>query len=871
MHHHGSLHLHAEYRSVPSTSPPSANLHLESTTQSFATANLNRISGLASPEVISSLISSLTAISAPSERLQDAHINASVFSHKTDPMLGAQEPVLSNSQPPQGATSPQLPIPNELEMKTTKVENTIQSPMELERPQATTSLLLSPSTLSPQKSESSIKSQDDTVSVGNQSIEQPLRSSASSLASSLNNAGASGVVLSEHVNGVSRSRVQESAVLGLDNKEYVRSTGSKQDFVYSKENTPSPQKPRPLSLLQFKAPHSPSLGPVGHESSQSAIGNHLIPSRHSSLRYSLSERPRSRDSKRLSTSSRDLKDLNIDQDLIEEEHSTVRRIRELQEAKERRHNEWRREARKSERRKHTSMPSPSSTYKPLAHQGSPPVVGILVEVPDKDVQRVKEEAVSKNQSTTIQSQANSAPGPNRRPSVTSTVSPSLINPADAPPVLKGVKHRRVPSGLKKSTTSGSMSLDPSESALMAIEDEVESFLASPRLTQRIRHPRTGRVIAFSEVGDPKGFPVICCVGMGLTRYVTAFYDDLAKSLKLRLITPDRPGIGESEAYPDGKGTPLGWADDIYVLCSTLEITRFSLLAHSAGAVYALAIALRLTQYVRGRIHLLAPWMPPSQLNSMSALKGPIVPAEMPFGQKLLSILPTSFLKVANANFMTATSASISPRTRSKRKSAIASSDHDRRTSMYSETRPPDPPKLTRVSCYQATTASLMKSGVINSPPTSPPQTATSQLRPMSEGPSSLPSTAPGISPERRHALYNEILTHRIWELATTHANPAVDLVVCLERRTPIGFKYTDVTRAVVVHHGARDTRVPVENIRLLERNMPRCELRILPDEGHGLMASASVMSSVLGEMEKEWTEYERVVRKGSGQLWSIDR
>ena len=111
-------------------------------------------------------------------------------------------------------------------------------------------------------------------------------------------------------------------------------------------------------------------------------------------------------------------------------------------------------------------------------------------------------------------------------------------------------------------------------------------------------------------------------------------------------------------------------------------------------------------------------------------------------------------------------------------------------------------------------------------------------------------------------MYNEVLTYRIWDLATTNANPAVDLVVCLERRGPIGFKYTDVNRPVVVYHGAKDTRVPIENIRLLEKAMPRCELRVLPEDGHGLMASAAVMATVLTDMEKEWSDYERVVRRG---------
>lgn len=92
----------------------------------------------------------------------------------------------------------------------------------------------------------------------------------------------------------------------------------------------------------------------------------------------------------------------------------------------------------------------------------------------------------------------------------------------------------------------------------SIDDAVESYLCSPRLSQKIRHPQTGRTISFSEVGDANGSAVFCCVGMGLTRYITAFYDELALTLKLRLITPDRPGVGDSEPYADGTATPLGW-------------------------------------------------------------------------------------------------------------------------------------------------------------------------------------------------------------------------------------------------------------------------------------------------------------------------
>jgi len=90
----------------------------------------------------------------------------------------------------------------------------------------------------------------------------------------------------------------------------------------------------------------------------------------------------------------------------------------------------------------------------------------------------------------------------------------------------------------------------------SIDRQVNTFIRSSRLSQKVRHPQTGRTISFSEVGDPKGHVVFCCVGMGLTRYITAFYDELAMALRLRLITPDRPGVGESQVDP--LGTPLSW-------------------------------------------------------------------------------------------------------------------------------------------------------------------------------------------------------------------------------------------------------------------------------------------------------------------------
>ena len=112
----------------------------------------------------------------------------------------------------------------------------------------------------------------------------------------------------------------------------------------------------------------------------------------------------------------------------------------------------------------------------------------------------------------------------------------------------------------------------------------------------------------------------------------------------------------------------------------------------------------------------------------------------------------------------------------------------------------------------------------------------------------------------RQATYDIRLTSAIWSLATKKANPAVDLLVCLERRQTIGFRYVDITRSVVIHHGSKDSRVPVENVKWLGKLMRRCEVRVLDGEGHGLMASAVVMGNVLVEMAQEWEDWQRVVQ-----------
>nr|POE47499.1 hypothetical protein CFP56_00830 [Quercus suber] len=430
----------------------------------------------------------------------------------------------------------------------------------------------------------------------------------------------------------------------------------------------------------------------------------------------------------------------------------------------------------------------------------------------------------------------------------------------------------------------------------SIDDTISDYLNDPRLSRKVKHPITGRVISFSEVGDPNGAAVFVCVGMGLTRYVTAFYDELATTLRLRLITPDRPGVGRSEPYPStDRPGPLSWPDDVLAICQELNIQRFSLLAHSAGAIYALATALILPHLVTGKVHLLAPWIPLSQLEATNHSTVSAPPAgALPRGQRFLRVLPTSFFKAANSSFMTATSTSLRPASRRQ----IEAAKEQRRLERDDISRPPTQPVLDH---QRRESMMLMDQFMPTTAPTMPNLPAAYQdVGKLQRGSIILSATALPTDPEfsfastalkaaehaerERQLEYTSRLTQRTWDLATRDSNPATDLLVCLERNREIGFRYTDVTREVVITHGSDDKRVPIGNVKWVaeqmniraymggrdqadEPSLPRtrddwddprrttggCEVRVLPGEGHRLMASAPIMSGVLTEIAGYWT------------------
>jgi pimeloyl-ACP methyl ester carboxylesterase len=105
----------------------------------------------------------------------------------------------------------------------------------------------------------------------------------------------------------------------------------------------------------------------------------------------------------------------------------------------------------------------------------------------------------------------------------------------------------------------------------------------------------GRQVSYLDIGDPRGRPVVSCHGGLSSRLDVLPAADTAEAIGVRLVAPDRPGIGGSDRQPDR--TLLDWPADVAELTERLDIERFAVMGWSLGGPYAMACAWALGERV----------------------------------------------------------------------------------------------------------------------------------------------------------------------------------------------------------------------------------------------------------------------------------
>jgi pimeloyl-ACP methyl ester carboxylesterase len=118
--------------------------------------------------------------------------------------------------------------------------------------------------------------------------------------------------------------------------------------------------------------------------------------------------------------------------------------------------------------------------------------------------------------------------------------------------------------------------------------------------------RDGRSMTYAQYGDPAGFPILNAHGGLACRLDVAAAASVAAQSGIRLISPDRPGVGRSDPQP-GR-VILDWVNDVSELLDHLAIDRFAAMGWSLGGQYAAALGYALVPRVT-RIAIVAGALP----------------------------------------------------------------------------------------------------------------------------------------------------------------------------------------------------------------------------------------------------------------------
>ncbi|KAL0950927.1 hypothetical protein HGRIS_007683 [Hohenbuehelia grisea] len=168
---------------------------------------------------------------------------------------------------------------------------------------------------------------------------------------------------------------------------------------------------------------------------------------------------------------------------------------------------------------------------------------------------------------------------------------------------------------------------------------VAQYLRSTKLTTLLKLTRSPHAsqdnpltVSLSDLGSPTGIPVVVFLGLGCVRHMMGLYDEMAECLGLRLITIDRWGLGRTDQRPKSAKGIMTWASVVEEVLDLLHVGRCSVMAHSAGAPYALSFANKVPDRIIGDICLLAPWVGGTESG----------------GYKWLKFVPNGIIKTAQA-------------------------------------------------------------------------------------------------------------------------------------------------------------------------------------------------------------------------------
>ena len=108
--------------------------------------------------------------------------------------------------------------------------------------------------------------------------------------------------------------------------------------------------------------------------------------------------------------------------------------------------------------------------------------------------------------------------------------------------------------------------------------------------------RDGRKLEVTEYGDHAGHPDFFFHGLIGSHHQASYISDEAGRIGIRIIAPNRPGVGRSEFIE--RKSALESVADVEDVAAALKLDEFSLIGISGGTPYALAALSRMAHRVK---------------------------------------------------------------------------------------------------------------------------------------------------------------------------------------------------------------------------------------------------------------------------------
>jgi len=120
-------------------------------------------------------------------------------------------------------------------------------------------------------------------------------------------------------------------------------------------------------------------------------------------------------------------------------------------------------------------------------------------------------------------------------------------------------------------------------------------MSNPPTADKTIVDATGATVGYYEFGDPLGKPVLAFHGVPACGAGFAFADEPARERRLRIIAPDRPGVGRSSRRATWRVSD--YPAMVAAFADALGIDRFGVWGYSGGGPYAVACVAKLGKLV----------------------------------------------------------------------------------------------------------------------------------------------------------------------------------------------------------------------------------------------------------------------------------